>query len=556
MNYRNVFLATMVAAALCGCSTGKMENESLESETVTTVGEVTQNNDMDKGENTSLENVEIPHLSFEVLNRTASEKMGDNGTLYKELSYGHIYLMPGEGDKFPKLNEALTTLNSETDAGVDEAIAKLEQLSYDVVSTQGNELGEYGYILSDTVDYVLRSDYKVVSVLRNNYSSVNGNKRDVHYKSFNIDTATGELLNVGDVVSDIDLFFENLESLLGNNYGEEYRAYANEYEEGLKDPVDLAWTITQEGLTVYFDSKTPEVEGEITATLYFDQNPNLFKPDYTKALEDYVIPITGVNTLRMDVDGDGKRDDVSITQAENTATVKAGDKEITDIYSYNTQAYMVKKEGNYYLYMFTSRDNDYVVLDIIDLKNMAYNASDSQNIRPAVTMNSWGDGDINYSSTAESKFVDTELFTGDSSLNVLSTYFGRRNYKVGSDGKPEALDQYYTVVGSRIIQANTDIECESVNIAGESGERAIIPAGSYLMILRTDGGGQADVKILDPSQVNRENLENTVRISSDAVNEINEGETIYRLNVDMTEWPGKINGINVEELFTGIHFAG
>lgn len=305
MNYRNVFLATMVAAALCGCSTGKMENESLESETVTTVGEVTQNNDMDNGENTSLENVEIPHLSFEVLNRTASEKMGDNGTLYKELSYGHIYLMPGEGDKFPKLNEALTTLNSETDAGVDEAIAKLEQLSYDVVSTQGNELGEYGYILSDTVDYVLRSDYKVVSVLRNNYSSVNGNKRDIHYKSFNIDTATGELLNVGDVVSDIDLFFENLESLLGNNYGEEYRAYANEYEEGLKDPVDLAWTITQEGLTVYFDSKTPEVEGEITATLYFDQNPNLFKPDYTKVLEDYVIPITGVNTLRMDVDGDG-----------------------------------------------------------------------------------------------------------------------------------------------------------------------------------------------------------------------------------------------------------
>lgn len=556
MNYRNVFLATMVAAALCGCSTGKMENESLESETVTTVGEVTQNNDMDNGKNTSLENVEIPHLSFEVLNRTASEKMGDNGTLYKELSYGHIYLMLGEGDKFPKLNEALTTLNSETDAGVDEAIAKLEQLSYDVVNTQGNELGEYGYILSDTVDYVLRSDYKVVSVLRNNYSSVNGSKRDIHYKSFNIDTATGELLNVGDVVSDIDLFFENLESVLGNNYGEEYRAYANEYEEGLKDPADLAWTITQEGLTVYFDSKTPEVEDEITATLYFDQNPNLFKPDYTKVLEDYVIPITGINILRMDVDGDGKRDDVSITQTENTATVKAGDKEITDIYSYNTQAYMVKKEGNYYLYMFTSRDNDYVVLDIIDLKTMAYNASDSQNIRPAVTMNSWGDGDINYSSTAESKFADTELFTGDSSLNVLSTYFGRRNYKVGSDGKPEALDQYYTVVGSQIIQANTDIECESVNIAGESGERAIIPAGSYLMILRTDGGGQADVKILDPSQVNRENLENTVRISSDAVNEINEGETIYRLNVDMTEWPGKINGINVEELFTGIHFAG
>ena len=64
MNYRNVFLATMVAAALCGCSTGKMENESLESETVTTVGEVTQNNDMDNGKNTSLENVEIPHYEI------------------------------------------------------------------------------------------------------------------------------------------------------------------------------------------------------------------------------------------------------------------------------------------------------------------------------------------------------------------------------------------------------------------------------------------------------------------------------------------------------------
>lgn len=556
MNYRNVFLATMVAAALCGCSTGKMENESLESETVTTVGEVTQNNDMDNGKNTSLENVEIPHLSFEVLNRTASEKMGDNGTLYKELSYGHIYLMLGEGDKFPKLNEALTTLNSETDAGVDEAIAKLEQLSYDVVNTQGNELGEYGYILSDTVDYVLRSDYKVVSVLRNNYSSVNGSKRDIHYKSFNIDTATGELLNVGDVVSDIDLFFENLESVLGNNYGEEYRAYANEYEEGLKDSADLAWTITQEGLTVYFDSKTPEVEDEITATLYFDQNPNLFKPDYTKVLEDYVIPITGVNILRMDVDGDGKRDDVSITQTENTATVKAGDKEITDIYSYSTQAYVVKKNGKYYLYMFTSQDNDYVVLETIDLKTMDYNASNSQNIQPATVVNSWGDNEISYSSTTEIKFVDTNLFTGDSNLNVLSTYFGRRNYKVGNDGRPEALDKYYNVVGNQVIQANADIECEEVNIAGEDGKKATIPAGSYLMLLRTDGESLADVRVLDSSQVNMEDSGYDARISSDIVNEINEDEAMYRLNIDMKEWPGKINGTDVEELFTGLHFAG
>ena len=346
--------------------------------------------------------------------------------------------------------------------------------------------------------------------------------------------------------------------MINNEYGEEYKSHLEKYkgEQEKKDFTDLAWTITQEGLTVYFDSKTPEVEDEITATLYFDQNPNLFKPDYTKVLEDYVIPITGVNILRMDVDGDGKRDDVSITQTENTATVKAGDKEITDIYSYSTQAYVVKKNGKYYLYMFTSQDNDYVVLETIDLKTMDYNASNSQNIQPATVVNSWGDNEISYSSTTEIKFVDTNLFTGDSNLNVLSTYFGRRNYKVGNDGRPEALDKYYNVVGNQVIQANADIECEEVNIAGEDGKKATIPAGSYLMLLRTDGESLADVRVLDSSQVNMEDLGYDARISSDIVNKINEDETMYRLNIDMKEWPGKINGTDVEELFTGLHFAG
>lgn len=558
MNYRSVFFAITTVAVLCGCSAGVKADKSLESEAVTTVGELTQNNVGDKGTDTSLKSGEIPHLILESLNRTVSEKNGDSTTLYKELSYGHISLAPEERDIFPKLNEAFTALNNETDEGVDEAIARLEQFSYDAANTHEDILNEYSYISSETVDYVFRSDYKAVSLLRNNYFSLNGNKSDIHYKSFNIDTGTGNNLKLKDVVVDTDLFFESLGDVINNEYGEEYKSHLEKYkgEQEKKDFTDLAWTITQEGITVYFDPLTLGTEEEAVVSLYFDEKPELFNKDYGKTLEDYIIPVIDENVVRLDVNGDGKRDDVSVKQSDNEVSVKAGDREVKDIYSYSTQVYVVKKNGKYYLYMFTSQDNDYVVLDTIDLKTMDYNASNSQNIQPATVVNSWGDNEINYSSTTEIKFVDTNLFTGDSNLNVLSTYFGRRNYKVGNDGKPEALDKYYNVVGNQVIQANADIECEEVNIVGEDGKKATIPAGSYLMLLRTDGESLADVRVLDSSQVNMEDSGYDARISSDIINEINEDETMYRLNIDMKEWPGKINGTDVEELFTGLHFAG
>ena len=67
--------------------------------------------------------------------------------------------------------------------------------------------------------------------------------------------------------------------------------------------------------------------------------------------------------------------------------------------------------------------------------------------------------------------------------------------------------------------------------AAESSERVEIPAGEELILYRTDNSSYVDMKRADGS--------------------------ICRLEVDLSRgWPQKVNGMDAEECFDGMMFAG
>ena len=72
-----------------------------------------------------------------------------------------------------------------------------------------------------------------------------------------------------------------------------------------------------------------------------------------------------------------------------------------------------------------------------------------------------------------------------------------------------------------------------VTVVAEDGsvtaDNAVIPAGTKLTLYRTDGSSLVDLKA---------------------------GDTLYRIEVDHSEWPYTINGVEEEEYFDGIMYAG
>ena len=83
-----------------------------------------------------------------------------------------------------------------------------------------------------------------------------------------------------------------------------------------------------------------------------------------------------------------------------------------------------------------------------------------------------------------------------------------------------------------------------------------LPKNSAIKIVRTDGDTWADVQLTSPEgNADAKNTDNTF-IYDYNVNLYDEGEPIYRIEVNMESWPHTINGMNEEDVLQGTQYAG
>ena len=582
MKKKLLFLALgvgLMTAAFSGCSK-QQSTESKASETASESSKDAEDADAAKeeesGEETSDTQGEVKPVTvrIEQVTHTASADLGDNITKNEaQYEYPRLYLDDESAKDYPELAKAFEQYNSKYDADKDSVLETLKEEYAEVKDTFGDDSSMY--ISENIKGSVLRADSNVVSILID-YNDFHGGAHG-YYCTYgvNFDAQTGKELCLGDVVKDKDAFTK----LVSEKFFEKYTK--NPDYTGLEDAGEelqgydfnsndsIQWSIDPECVTVYFAPYTlgAYALGAQDISIYFDEAPEVFNEQYTKACENYIMPLDAYKSVSIDV-GTGKRETVdfslnTVGDAEwglYLPTFSIGNLDIKSEWEcYSMECYLVHSNDRYYIYAFQTTDNDYVFLSVVDLANKSLDSTRNE----ILYNNHYYSSDYskeNYSIWVKgcTALTNPEHLVLATSLDTLGTYSGHRTYHVGDDGYPAADEDYYTSESEFAFKLVKDLELDVVDESGKITGKENVSAGTYLAVVRTDGESFADVQAVDESEIEvyGEDEWKTYHLNKSITELADTAKTMYRIAVDKSEYPYKANGVEEDKLFEGLMYAG
>lgn len=465
-----------------------------------------------------------------------------------EMKYGVIALTGEDEKRYPELAQVLKKLSEENKNTILTDYENLKSQAED--DLKGAEEGGYEVYTPYSTEcsfYVNRADNRVLSLGKSGYDYWGGAHGTGYSTGCNYNARTGEELRIQDVVTDVDTFAGLIEAKVYESGLTRDDLFLDE-EETLKDYIlkaaadhTLNWEITNEGVTVWFNPYEISyyAAGMPSGSVSFAGHPEVFSDYYAETVRTYVYAIEGLDVSDIDFDGDGKADELSVwASMDEYGTYEAlkvsmkGVETSKDIWAYSYEPYILHTtDGKNYLYVICGSDNDYRMLEVFDLNgSSAVYVGEVNNCGLRAQLL-----DASSYLYGEELLTDPENFYLESRMEVLSTYSASRRYHVGADGMPVADEDFYQVDTStyewrEALTAKKDVPCVQVAEDGSvTADNAVIPAGTKLTLYRTDGSSLVDLKA---------------------------GDTLYRIEVDHSEWPYTINGVEEEEYFDGIMYAG
>lgn len=466
-----------------------------------------------------------------------------------EMKYGVIALTGEDEEKYPKLAQVLKKLSEENKNTILNEYENLKTQAED--DLKGAEEGGYQIYTpysAESTYYVSRADDRVLSFEENGYTYLGGAHGTGYSFGCNYDTRTGEELQIQDVVTDMDTFAGLAEAAVYEESGLTMDDLFLEEGESLKDYIakaaaehTLNWKITNDGVSVWFNPYEISyyAAGMPSGSVKFAEQTDIFSDYYAEAPRTYVYAANNLGTSGMDFNGDGRTDELRVwASMDEYGTYEAlkvsmnGVETGKDIWAYSYDPYILHTaDGKNYLYVICGSDNDYRMLEVFDLNgSSAVYVGEVNNCGLRAQLL-----DASSYLYGEELLTDPENFYLESRMEVLSTYSASRRYHVGADGMPVADEDFYQVDTStyewrEALTAKKDVPCVQVAEDGSvTADNAVIPAGTKLTLYRTDGSSLVDLKA---------------------------GDTLYRIEVDHSEWPYTINGVEEEEYFDGIMYAG
>lgn len=437
---------------------------------------------------------------------------------------------------FPQLARALEEMNGE--AG-EQAASSMEE-----VEASARELmadGDFSHELYwEEKVWAVRADSHVASFLREGYTYKGGAHGLLGYGGITFDSQTGNKMELEDIVTDTDRLVELAAQRLEEKYQEiglfesPKEALAEQVENGY-----AVWTAGYEGLTFYFDpySLAPYGYGVLTVTIPYQEQPDLFVPKVCEIPASWAVQVTP--GMELDLGRDGTLDSVQIYGVENMGSAYEqlqilvnSQESLTDMWCYSYVPYVVHSDDmdTELLIVETTADNDYQVTLVYELDPEKDGFRTPQRVAGTGFFSYFQekeDGETEYGTQI---LTDPSHFCMSTRMNLLSTYYGTRWYKVShSDGEDGYLapeqpwydvdrgDDYYLT-----LRIPLEMETE------ETGEIREFPAGTKLWIVRVEGN---------------------------YVGFLTEDGTRCRVWAEQ-EWPYMVNGMEAEEIFDGMMFAG
>lgn len=135
-------------------------------------------------------------------------------------------------------------------------------------------------------------------------------------------------------------------------------------------------------------------------------------------------------------------------------------------------------------------------------------------------------------------FVTPGHFKLISHLDVLSTYSGYKYYHVGNDGLPEPDDKAYTIIlytyenePEHSLTAKIPVPVWIIQADGSTAAAPEqLPAGTRFYFRKTDGRSYVEMELEDGRHC--------------------------QVRVDISSWPRTVNGVDENDCFDGIMYAG
>ncbi len=399
-------------------------------------------------------------------------------------------------------------------------------------------------IYSETHVSIVRYDDEVLSILLANDYYAGGPHPWRSYSGRTYDTVTGQPLSVGDVVRSEEDLAGLLDAYIRGVAGANEEEYAGpSASELLSDgSTQSAWVVGYDGLGVYVDAGTcmSYAAGEICAFYPFALHQDLFEKRMLSVPSswgflmipdcDFLYGDDPAKTVRVMAEPyfDG---DVTYTDTFSGLRVvpETGMIEMDDMWFYSYDSYFVHTPSGDYVYVVTSTDNDYTNMEVFDVGDGATHVGTSDGSDLLLL-----DPITEYFGSAEDSYglpgtFDPGRFILTSRMDVLSTVSGHKAFHTGLDGMPETTDPYFMVdpfrLTSKVKMTFQVIEPET----GKLLEQKSYPAGTVFTAYRTD-----KIKYLDATDP--------------------EGSTV-RMECSFS-WPQTVSGIDAEEVFDGMMYAG
>jgi len=457
-----------------------------------------------------------------------------------DVSWQEVILGEEDAQKYPGLAEALMQINTVNRDYYTNALSDLQLWAQEML--EESEGGDYFYpFYSNSQFSVQRADDRIVSIREDFGDYTGGVHGNYGILGNNFDTQTGETLLLTDVFVQTD----SLPAIIAEKVIEKY-ADENETFESLQGTLEkdytlenYNWTINYQGITFYFSPYeiASYATGIIRATIWFDENPELFYAEYLERPESgfamsvplgYEIDVdldpsdVGKNRLLISSYEDQEYGTYYLNVSKNDTVYEFSD------YGYRFVPYLVcvGKAGKeqYYLYVESTQENDYNILYVYDLNQEEMQRTVFEGVGfSGVFYEDAGE----YGTYYEYVWNDPQNFEMTTKIEILGTWSGRRFYTVNvENGLPEAYTEDYEIFSYLGTVSRIPLEVTMLS----DMQTKELPAGTTFHFIRTDGESYVDAVLDDGREC--------------------------RIYVEFEDWNQYINGVNQWECFEELMYAG
>jgi len=432
-----------------------------------------------------------------------SEYDADTYQLLCSVEWNSILLDEESGADFPAMAKKLRQL-AEDDFTYNEQI--FSQMLPDAKAA-AKDSDYFGGFTSNSAYLVQRADDRILSVRVNEDEYTGGVHPNYWVLGMNLDPTTGETLDLTSVMPDI----EELSSILTKKLKEKYTYEPFDSLQDMLDAYtasDYTWTIDYQSITFYFSPYeiAPYAAGLLTATIRFDEMPELFDEAYTTAPTDgwaKPLPIHEEVEVKLNPDSDTADQLYISTEGDEygylslSVTKNGQQSEIGRDIGYEVKPILVclseADQERYFLYVEATSDNDYTTLYVCDLNGN--NVTLNGELSGAGLKGVWNEKMGEYGTWFEEVLNNPMECVLASTIYRLGTWTGYRTYNPHPiTGMLLPQTEYYTLPDdvSPIVSA-IDLEVTML----PKKEKVTVPAGTEFQIRRTDGDRYAELVLED-----------------------------------------------------------